>query len=353
MGHHKKINADSQSLAELSQVIEEYKAFRVEYRTTYKDVNNYFNSRFFSNYTDHYPLKYFLALRSELGSLEEFLRFKDRLKAFMQEQRRVGVDKSKRRRAFEFEAGQQDELLAYYAINTYPTSEERNKLAARTRLTEKQVKSWFKYYRHRHSSTNKPQTPQLVRRLSSNPNLPCPRRSAASEASRRILKSCIKTANRAAQKKRVRFVVDDGQEAKALKRNYDVPILSIYVSSASVFSDDDEDMPGLQHVQSQSDADGVNSLVDASSLDTTLMEVEMETETETEAEREQDEYMTEAAGQSESPTHDRYTLTTLNEVQPHGRSALELLYVHVPSVEQAWNAAAYEWVSYNPYDYIQ
>lgn len=36
-----------------------------------------------------------------------------------------------------------------------------------------------------------------------------------------------------------------------------------------------------------------------------------------------------------------------------GRSALELLYAHVPSVEQAWNAAAYEWTPYNPYDYIQ
>ncbi|PAV67988.1 hypothetical protein WR25_23356 [Diploscapter pachys] len=352
MGDHKKINADPQSLAELSQVIEEYKAFRVEYRTTYKDVNNYFNSRFFSNYTDRYPLKYFLALRSELGPLEKFLRFKDRLKAFMQEQRRGGVDKSKRRRACEFEVGQQDELLAYYAINTYPTSEERKKLAARIRLTEKQVKNWFEN-RRRHSSTNKSQTPRLVRRLSSNPNLPRPRRSAASEASRRILKSCIKKANRAIQKKRVRFAVDDGQEAKALKRNYDVPIPSTSASSASIFSDDDEDMPGLQHVQSQSDAEGVNSLVDASSLDTTLMEVEMETETETEAEREQDEYMTEIAEQSESPIHDRYTLTTLNEVQPHGRSALELLYVHVPSVEQAWNAAAYEWTSYNPYDYIQ
>lgn len=66
----------------------------------------------------------------------------------------------------------------------------------------------------------------------------------------------------------------------------------------------------------------MNSLVDASSLDTTLMEVETEaeaeTETETEAEREQDEYMAEAAGQSKSPIHDRCTLTTLNEVQPHG-----------------------------------
>lgn len=124
-----------------------------------------------------------------------------------------------------------------------------------------------------------------------------------------------------------------------------MPIPSSSASSASVFSDDDEDMPGLQHVQrycnfnspkgaesfkpweieklrifSQSDAEGVNSLVDASSLDTTLMEVETEaeTETETEAEREQDEYMAEAAGQSESPIHDRCTLTTLNEVQPHG-----------------------------------
>ena len=47
-------------------------------------------------------------------------------------------------------------------------------------------------------------------------------------------------------------------------------------------------------------------------------EAEAETETETEAEREQDEYMAEAAGQSKSPIHDRCTLTTLNEVQPHG-----------------------------------
>lgn len=36
MGGHKKIDADPQSLAELSQVIEEYKAFRVEYRRFWK-----------------------------------------------------------------------------------------------------------------------------------------------------------------------------------------------------------------------------------------------------------------------------------------------------------------------------